>query len=270
MALFLIGIGLGDADDITLKGLELLKQADKVYLESYTSVLNCPVAELEKVIGKTIEPANREVVEKKAEATILQAAKDADCALLVIGDPLVATTHIDLLQRAKKEGITVKVVHNASITSAIGATGLQVYKFGKTTSIPFPSKDYAPETPYLAIEENQKIGAHTLLLLDLSVNQRLPSMLANSVGDMKPEENKFMSVNDAIDYLLKTELKLNRKVFTRDTFCVGCARIGAKDQLIKAGAAKDLEKADFGRPVHCLIVPGKLHFMEEEFLQQFR
>ncbi len=253
MALFLIGIGLGDADDITLKGLELLKQADKIYLENYTSVLNCPVAELEKVIGKTIEPANREVIEKKAEATILQAARDGDCALLVIGDPLVATTHIDLIERARKEGITIKIVHNASIISAIGATGLQVYKFGKTTSIPFAQKDYAPETPYLAIEENQKIGAHTLLLLDL-----------------KPEENKFMSVNDAIDYLLKIELKLNRKVFTRDTLCIGCARIGAKDQFIRAGAAKDILKIDFGKPVHCLIVPGKLHFMEEEFLQQFR
>jgi len=253
MALFLIGIGLGDADDITLKGLELLKQADKVYLESYTSVLNCDLKELEKTIGKTIELANREVVEKKAEATILQAARDGDCALLVIGDPLVATTHIDLIERARKENITVKVVHNASVISAIGATGLQVYKFGKTTSIPFPSKDYAPETPYLAIEENQKIGAHTLLLLDL-----------------KPEENKFMTINDAIDYLLKIEMKLNRKVFTRDTLCVGCARIGAKDQLIKAGAAKDLQNIDFGKPVHCLIVPAKLHFMEEEFLQQFR
>ncbi|MEM4240082.1 MAG: diphthine synthase [Candidatus Woesearchaeota archaeon] len=253
MALFLIGIGLGDADDITLKGLELLKQADKVYFENYTSVLNCDVKELEKVIGKTIETANREVVEKKAEATILQAAKDADCALLVIGDPLVATTHIDLLQRAKKEGITVKIIHNASIISAIGATGLQVYKFGKTTSIPFPTKEYMPETPYLAIEENQKIGAHTLLLLDL-----------------KPEENKFMTINDAIDYLLKIELKLNRKVFTRDTLCIGCARVGAKDQLIKAGTAKDLLKIDFGRPVHCLVVPAKLHFMEEEFLSKFR
>ncbi len=252
MALFLIGIGLGDADDITLKGLELLKKADKVYLENYTSILNCDIKELEKVIDKKVELANREVVEKKAETTILQAAKDGDCALLVIGDPLVATTHVDLIERAKKANISVSVVHNASIISAIGSTGLQVYKFGKTTSIPFVQKDYMPETPYEILAENQKIGAHTLFLLDL-----------------KPEENKFMSVNDAIDYLLKLELKLNKKVFSRDTFCVGCARVGAKDQLIKAGLAKDLQSIDFGKPVHCLVVPGKLHFVEEEFLQQF-
>mgnify|MGYP003732426099 CR=1 FL=1 len=173
--------------------------------------------------------------------------------MLVVGDPLVATTHIDLMERARNSGIPVRVVHNASIISAIGATGLQVYKFGKTTSIPFSAKNYLPETPYLTIEENRKIGAHTLLLLDL-----------------QPEENRFMTINDAIDYLLKLELKHARKVFTRDTLCIGCARIGAKDQLIRAGAAKDLQKVDFGRPVHCLVVPGKLHFMEEGFLQQFR
>jgi diphthine synthase len=253
MALFLIGIGLGDADSITLKGLELAKKADKVYLESYTSALNCPLAELEKVIGKKIELADRETVEQKAESTILQAAVGGDAALLVIGDPLVATTHIDLMQRAQKAGIPVQVVHNASVVSAIGATGLQVYKFGKIASIPFTAKDEPAETPYHILAENQKIGAHTLLMLDLS-----------------PQERKFMTVSDAIEYLLKIELKRRQGVFTRDTLCIGCARLGAKDQLIKAGSAKDLANVDFGKPVHCLIVPGKLHFMEEESVQQFR
>lgn len=253
MALFLIGLGLGGAKDITLRGLELVEKADKVYLENYTSVLQCSVKELEKTIGKKVELANRELVEQKAETTILQAARDGDAALLVIGDPLVATTHIDLVQRARKAKIPVEIVHNASIVSAIGSTGLQVYKFGKTTSIPFPDKERLAETPYQVLAENKKIGAHTLLLLDL-----------------RPEEKKFMTVNDAIDYLLKLELKLTGKVFTRDTLCIGVARLGAKDQLIKAGTAKDLAKVDFGKPVHCLIVPGTMHFMEEEFVQQFR
>lgn len=252
MALFLIGLGLGDAKDITLKGLEAVRQVDKVYLESYTSVLWSSLAELEEVIGKKIELADREMVEQKAEQTILQAAQDGDAALLVLGDPLVATTHTDLVLRARKANIPVHVIHNASIVSAIGATGLQVYKFGKTASIPFAEKDVA-ETPYKVLTDNQKMGAHTLFLLDL-----------------RPEQNKFMTVNDAIDVLLKLELKLNAKVFTRDTPCIGIARLGMPDQLIKAGTAKDLAKVDFGKPVHCLIVPGPLHFMEEEFLKQFR
>jgi diphthine synthase len=253
MALFLIGLGLGDAKDITLKGIELIEKADKVYLENYTSILQCPVEELEKVLGCKVILADREMVEQKPEQTILQAAADGDAALLVPGDPLVATTHVDLVQRAKKANVPVEVVHNSSIVSAIGATGLQVYKFGKTTSIPFAEKDHLAETPYHVLAENQRIGAHTLLLLDL-----------------KPEQNRFMTANDAIECLLKLEMKLNQKIFTRDTFCIGCARLGAKDQLIKAGKAKDLLAVDFGKPVQCLIVPGKMHFMEEEFLQRFQ
>ncbi len=253
MALFIIGLGLGGAKDITLRGQELVDKADKVYLENYTSVLQCSVKELEKVLGKQVTLADREMVEQKAEGTILQTAADGDAALLVIGDPLVATTHVDLVQRAQKAKIPVEVVHNASIVSAIGATGLQVYKFGKTTSIPFSEKDRLAETPYHVLAENKKAGAHTLLLLDL-----------------RPEENKFMTVNDAIDYLLKLELRLQGNVFTRDTLCIGIARLGAKDHLIKAGAAKDLTKVEFGKPVHCLIVPSQLHFMEVEFVQQFK
>ncbi len=253
MALYIIGLGLSDAKDITLKGLELAQNADKIYLENYTSVIQCSLAELEEVIGKKIELANRDMVEQHAETTILQAAADGDAAVLVLGDPLVATTHVDLVQRATKAKIPVHVVHNASIVSAIGSTGLQVYKFGKTASIPFPDKDRLAETPYKILADNRKISAHTLLLLDL-----------------RPEQKKFMTVNDAIDYLLKLEMQVNAKVFTRDTFCIGCARLGAKDQLIKAGKAKDLLTTDFGKPVHCLIVPGPLHFMEEEILQQFK
>jgi diphthine synthase len=39
--LYVIGLGLGDAKDITVKGLEIVKRCDLVYLESYTSILTC-------------------------------------------------------------------------------------------------------------------------------------------------------------------------------------------------------------------------------------
>jgi diphthine synthase len=252
MALFLIGIGLGSADGITIRGLELAKKADKVYLESYTGIVP-ELKELESLLGKKIILADRELVEQKAEKTILQAARDGDVALLVVGDPFAATTHADLVLRAKKANVRVEVVHNASIMSAIGATGLQLYKFGRTASIPFAEKDYLPETPYDILAENQKIGAHTLLLLDL-----------------RPEQKKFMTINEAIEYLLKIELKRSQKVFARDTLCVGIARLGKKDQFIKSGKAKDLLNIDFGKAPHCLVVPGSLHFVEEEFLERWK
>jgi len=251
--LYFIGLGLNDEKDITIKGLNLIKKADVVYLENYTAVLNCPINYLEKQYEKKIILADRDMVEKDPEKTILKNAKDKNVAFLVVGDPFGATTHMDLMTRAQKLGIKTQVIHNASIISAIGITGLQVYKFGKTTSIPFPEKGFEPETPYDVIKDNQKMALHTLLLLDL-----------------RPKESRFMTVNDAINNLLKIELKRNEKVFTNNTFCIGCAKIGSLDQKIKAGKASELLKYNFGPGLHCLIVPGKMHFAEEEAIEQFK
>lgn len=246
--LYLIGLGLSDEKDITLKGLEAVKKCDKLYLESYTSKLTCDISALEKLYGKKLILADRTMVEQ-ANA-ILADAKKANVALLIIGDPLCATTHWDILQRAKEKGIKTEVIHNASIISAVGATGLQVYKFGKTTSIPFPSEKYEVETPYNIIKENKSIGAHTLVLLDLD-----------------PKNNKFMSVNEAIEILRKIERKRNEKVFLPKDWCIGIARLGAKDQKIVAGTITQVSDADFGPAPHALIVPGSLHFVEEEALR---
>ncbi|MBU1205050.1 MAG: diphthine synthase [Nanoarchaeota archaeon] len=253
MALYFIGLGLYDEKDISLRGLEAIKRCDVVYLENYTSMLSCDVKKLEKLYGKNIILSSRELVENKAEDTILKDALSKDVAFLVIGDPMSATTHIDLRLRAEKAGIGCIVVHNASVFSAVGVTGLQLYKFGRTTSIPFQEEKWHPETPYDAIKENMNSGLHTLILLDL-----------------RPDEKKFMTVNQAIEYLLSIEDKRKEKVFSKELFCVGCARLGSLKPCIKAGNAEELLKENFGKPVHCLIVPGKLHFAEEEALELFK
>ncbi len=249
----LIGIGLSDENDISVKGLELIKASDIIYLESYTSLLQVPVSTLEKFYGKKILLADRATVESKAEELLLKPAKKQNVSLLVIGDSLSATTHTDLLMRAKTLNIKTNIIHNASVLTAIANTGLQLYKFGKVASIPFTHDGYEPETPYQILAENQSIGAHTLFLLDL-----------------KPDENKFMTVNDALAYLLKIESKKKQNLITEKTLAVGCARLAAKDELIFAGPIKDVLKKKFGKPVHCLIIPGKLHFVEEEALQSLQ
>src|SRR3989338_5153854 len=225
MALYFIGLGLNNEKDITVNGLEAVKKSDLVYLENYTSVLNCSKDDLEKFYGKKIIPANRNMVEND-DNEIIRNSKTKNVAFLVIGDPFSATTHIDLWMRAKKEGIKCFVIHNSSILTAIGVTGLQMYKFGKVTSIPLENDNV--KAPYDALKGNLSLGLHTLFLLDL-----------------KPDDEKFMSVNDAIRYLLKVELKRNEKIFTEKTICVGCARVGSESQLIKFGAAKELLKFDF-------------------------
>jgi diphthine synthase len=246
--LYLIGIGLSDEKDITVKGLEAVKKCEKVYLEYYTSKLACSREDLERLYGRKVELAEREFVESGKQ--LLSEAKAGSVALLIIGDPLCATTHWDILQRAKEQNIKTEVIHNVSVINAVGATGLQVYKFGKTTSIPFPREDEV-ETPYNVIKENKSIGAHTLVLLDLD-----------------PINNKFMSVNEAIELLRKIERKRNERVFLPKDWCVGVARLDAKDQKIVAGTVTEVSDGDFGAPPHALIVPGALHFLEEEALKQ--
>lgn len=44
--LYLVGLGLADETDITVKGLEIVKKAERVYLEAYTSILLVDTAKL--------------------------------------------------------------------------------------------------------------------------------------------------------------------------------------------------------------------------------
>ena len=238
MTLYIIGLGLEDEKDITLKGLEIIKKCDLVYLESYTSKLHCSISDLEKLYGKKVIPADRNLVEKNADEIL---NKDKEVAFLVIGDPMCATTHIDLMMRAKEKGIKVKVIHNASIVSAIGIVGLEVYKYGKVTSIPFHNKEV--KAPVEVYDMNREKGLHTLFLLDLD-----------------PINNKFLSIKDAAEYLIS-------KGIDEKTLAVGCARIGYDNKTIKVAKLKELGSYDYGDAPYCIIIPGKLHFMEEDALK---
>lgn len=64
------------------------------------------------------------------------------------------------------------VVHNASISTAIGSTGLQGYNFGQTVSVPFWTDNWKPDSWLERILENNKIGNHTLLLGDIKVREQ--------------------------------------------------------------------------------------------------
>lgn len=164
---------------------------------------------------------------------------------------MIATTHVDLRLRAAHAGIQTKVVHAASIASAAaGLAGLQSYKFGRSATVPFP--DNPSEAPYLALVENLKRGLHTLLLLDL-----------------RAEEGRLMTANEAIGIMLRLESKLQKNAFTPNTLAIVVARAGSDDVMIRADCVKRLRELDFGAPPHILIVPGKLHFVEAEALKAF-
>jgi diphthine synthase len=248
--LVFIGLGL-HGEGMSLAGLHEAQEADVVYAELYTSIVtNFNIEKLEQKIGKPINIVTRETVEQHPDE-ILESAKRSKVAFLVPGDPMVATTHVDLRLRAAKAGIQTKIVHAASIASAAaGLAGLQSYKFGRSATVPFP--DNPSQTPYEVLAENMTRGLHTLLLLDI-----------------RAEEGKAMTANEAIGIMLKLEGKLKKKMFTSDALAVVVARAGSDDAMIKADKAAKLSKLDFGPPPHVLIVPGKLHFMEAEALRVF-
>lgn len=249
MTLYFIGLGL-DEKDISLKGVEAVKKCSSVYLEDYTGITPA-ISSLERLLGKKLIPADRKLVEESDE--IIKNSKKGNVALLASGDPLAATTHADLFLRAKKEGVECEIIHCTSIFSVIAETGLQLYRFGATASIPLPEKGFEPESFYGILKQNRKLGLHTLFLLDLKTGQK-----------------RFLEIKEAIEILLKIEEKRKENVFGKETLCIGCARLGTKGKKIICSKASEILKMDFGNPPYCLIVPGKLHFMEEEMLNLFK
>lgn len=244
--LCLVGLGLGASEfDISVRGLNVISKCDYVYLEGYTGVFD-HLKELEDLIGKSIMILSREDVESTGE--FIRDAKKSNVALLVQGDPLSATTHVTVILDCIRMGVKYMVVNAASIFTAVAKTGLSLYKFGKTVSIPYPQKDYDPKSFYELIKQNQSIKAHTLCLLDV-----------------KSDAHDALSVPEAI----KIIEKVDDKGFLKSKF-IGCARLGYKEEVIKFGSASVLKKFSWPAVPHCLVIPAKeLHFMEEEALKAF-
>uniref|UniRef100_A0A8C5K3J5 diphthine methyl ester synthase n=1 Tax=Jaculus jaculus TaxID=51337 RepID=A0A8C5K3J5_JACJA len=266
--LYLIGLGLGDAKDITVKGLDVVRGCSRVYLEAYTSVLTVGKEALEEFYGRSLILADREEVEQEAD-TILKGADVSDVAFLVVGDPFGATTHSDLILRATKLGIPYRVIHNASIMNAVGCCGLQLYKFGETVSIVFWTDTWRPESFFDKVKRNRHSGVHTLCLLGKSGSAR-----SSYRGRKIYEPPRYMSVNQAAQQLL--EIIQNHRErgeepeVTEETLCVGLARVGAEDQQIAAGTLQQMRTVDLGGPLHSLIITGgSLHPLEMEMLSLF-
>jgi len=250
--LTLIGLGLFDERDLTLRGIEEAKKADKVYIELYTSVWHGDIKNIEKNIGTKIEVLKRKDLEEGA-SKILEEAKDKKIVIFVQGDPLIQTTHSSLISEAKKKGIKTKIIHNSSIVSAIAETGLHPQKFGPYVTVPFPEKTKGklPESVYEVIKMNKERGLHTLCLLDVDADQ-----------------NKFMTAEYAMKILLEIENKRKEEVFTKETDAIVFARAGSDNSKIYFNKVKKLVSKDFGEPPMVLMVPGILHFTEKEYLSQ--
>jgi diphthine synthase len=251
--LALISIGISDTLDMSLRALEEAKTCDRLYAELYTTILNTGIAEISRLIGKPVTQLRRHDLEEDSKR-IIHEAEEKRIGILIGGDCLTATTHLALLLDAKKRGIETQIVHGSSILTAIAETGLSPYHFGRTITVPLPLLEQGetrlPLSPYRVLGENLERGLHTLFLLDLDA-----------------EHGRYLSVNEAMRLLLAAEEEEGRGVFKEETLAVGAARLGSGSQIIRGGLVRNLLNFDFGPPPHVLIVPGRLHFLEEEALK---
>jgi diphthine synthase len=247
--LIFVGLGLSKPEDMSIKALTTLRNCDQIFAEFYTSKLvDSSVMELETFIGKKITLLRRNNVEE--QDLIVSAAKTKKVAFITAGDPMSATTHVDLRMRAIDAGVPTDLVHGVSIfVAAAAAFGLQPYKFGRAVTIPFPEPGFLPSSPYDNILENYSRGLHTLILLDI-----------------KEEENRYMSAPMAMKWLMEAEQRLKKGLITENTLFCAAGRVGSATESLFAGYPDEIVAVDLGPPLHCMIMPGKLHFMEAHAL----
>lgn len=232
--LYLIGLGL-DNGEITQKGIKALEKVDKAYAEFYTNTETVDLGKLEGQTGTEIEKLSREQVEQ--DDRIVESAEEKDTAFLVSGNALTATTHYEIKHRAEKEGLEVEVIHAPSIFTSISETGLNVYKFGRTVTLP---QDFAPESIIDHIEKNDSIGLHTLVLLDINY-------------DASEAAEKLIGLDEDLE----------------DRQAVVLERANNEDQDITLAELGGFVEFDFGKPPHCIILVGETSHMEEEFIEEY-
>jgi diphthine synthase len=243
-----IGLGLYDERSITVEGRETLRSVDRAFAEFYTSrLVGASVADLESAHDVDIEVRDRAGVEQHPEP-ILDAAADEHVAFLTAGDTMISTTHVDLRLRAIERGIDTEVIHGVTAQSAASSlTGLQNYRFGKATTLPFPyahGGDDVPQSVIDTIEANRERGLHTVVYLDIKVD-----------GPRAPDgDHEEYMAGDTAARLLADEWE--------DTLGVVVARAGSPDAVIAGGRLSALARRDFGDPLHLLVIPGDLHHVE--------
>ncbi|MGQ9782238.1 MAG: diphthine synthase [Nitrososphaeria archaeon] len=245
--LALIGLGVNGIDSISLAGDATLRQSDIVYLDSYTTPIpQNLVNRLCEQVGKQVIVLDQARLEEGIER-IMNEAKTNLVSLVVLGDPLFATTHINFLIEAKKRNLPCKVIHNTSIASILASScGLHPYRFGRVTTIVREHGTPATST-YFTLYDNLMKGVHTLFLLEFDI-----------------KTNVGVSPLTAFNVLKDAEEVYELGAFSDSTFVIVACRVGREDERFFVQKVSGLWETDFGDPPYSIIVPSKLHFTEEE------
>ncbi len=246
---YLIGIGLKPGH-LTLEAKEAIAKCSRVFLDTYTSDYSeGKIEELKQLLGKEIISLDRKGIEDGFELVLRQAKTEGeDVALLVFGNALSATTHIQLLLDAKKLGLKAIALPGISIFDFVGSTGLDQYRFGRACTIVAPKENYAPESFYDVIESNFNAGMHTFCLLDIAA-----------------EKDYKMTVAEALSILAKIEKKKCNDILQKATL-VGLYALGGKKQMVKSGDLEKMQRSSFALFPQSLVIAASLTDKEKEAL----
>jgi len=251
-----VGLGLWDERSVTVAGRDAIRAADRCFAEFYTSrLMGTSVADLERFHETEIEVRDRAGVEQ-TPAPILEAAEAGDTVFLTAGDPMISTTHVDLRLRAHERDVDTRIVHAPTAQAAASSlTGLQNYRFGKATTLPFPRShggEGVPDSVLATIEGNLERDLHTLVYLDIAAGAE------TSADDTGVSDEAFMSGSTAAGLLANG--------WRPEPLAVVVARAGSPEPVVVADRLEKHAERDFGGPLHLLIVPAELHHMEAEAL----
>jgi len=260
--LWLIGLGPGDLEHMTERAKSVARGCEKRYLEGYTAVLPAEQeALLEGIIGPW-EKLMRPSVEKPEK--LLEEARGASIALLVVGDPMQATTHIDLEARCAERGVGFDIVPGMSATSlAVSLSGLQSYRFGRQVTLPFSYGDYLATSPLEMIDANYVGGLHSLVLLDLDPT----GMGFDPPKPMQPEEAVAMLERMCARLVEEQGERESLETPVRDWDGILLSDIGTERQRVIAGHLSDLSEVEGGW-IHTLILPAEMSGNEREAFER--
>ncbi|MDG1555732.1 MAG: diphthine synthase [Candidatus Poseidoniaceae archaeon] len=277
--LLLIGMGPGTVAGMTLEAVQAAKQATHRRYEAYTALW--PESELdllERRIG-SIQRVMRPEVEQPDELFAL--AKNSLVALLVVGDPLQATTHVDLQLQALEHEIDCRVFHGVSITTIVtGAVGLSNYRFGRQTTLTYPYGGWIATSPLEVIAVNRFRGLHTLVLLDLDPTgqgtgdqrpmrpvdaKKSMELMWNKLNEHQQHEDSENQNSDMINAAYTSLLGEKMEEFP----VVLCADMGTQDQEIVFTTIGELGHLEGGR-LNCLLVPARTSEVEEKALLRWK
>ncbi len=246
---YLIGIGLKPGH-LTIEANKAIVKCKQVFLDTYTSTYaEGTIEELKKIVGKEIVALDRKGIEE-GFSLVLKAAKKSgeDVALLVFGNALSATTHIQLLLDAKKLGVKTIALPGISIFDFVGSTGLDQYRFGRACTIVAPKENYAPESFYDIIESNFNAEMHSFCLLDIDI-----------------EKGYKMTVSEALSLLAKIEKKKGKDILQKATL-IGLYALGNSKQMVMSGDLEKMQRNSFALFPQSLVIAVALTDKEKEAL----